>query len=222
MAGDAPRSFTFLGFHLSLARRRLTDPSGHSIRLRSRVFDLLELLLEHPGEALEKHAIMDRVWPDTCVAENNLNQAVSELRRALGDDWRAPRFIVTLPRRGYQFVARVEVSDPARAGVPRPAAVSTSAVLPRGLQGDVELDLSAPMGRRITITLTMIGLLLAALPVANRSAPPRTLAAPLERMIAVIDTSVRSNAAERVEYRSDGSFEYCDPTSSFCPFARRP
>src|SRR5690606_32746154 len=65
----------------------------------------------HRGEVLDRQLILDAVWPNLVVDDNNLSQAVSALRRTLGDDHDTPRFIATEPRRGYRFVAPVRVSD---------------------------------------------------------------------------------------------------------------
>src|SRR4051812_36149073 len=86
-------------------------------------------LVEHTGDVLDKEELMRAVWPDTAVEENNLNQNISILRRALGEPRGDPRYIATVPGRGYQFVAKVRIAEesPAR----REAAVGASiAVLP--------------------------------------------------------------------------------------------
>jgi len=63
-------------------------------------------MLQHPGELLDKSTLIAAVWPNVVVEENNLNQVISALRRALGDGSGGRRFIVTVPGRGYQFVAQ--------------------------------------------------------------------------------------------------------------------
>jgi TolB-like protein/DNA-binding winged helix-turn-helix (wHTH) protein len=102
---------TFSGFVLDRVRRRLTDPEGDEIALTPKVFDTLACLAAHAGEVVEKHAIVEAVWPDVIVEDNNLNQAISTLRRVLGDCREAPRFIATVPRRGYRFVAPVRALE---------------------------------------------------------------------------------------------------------------
>ncbi len=111
----------FAGFRIDVARRRLTGPDGAEIALKPKVFDTLAYLVAHPGRVLDKHAILDAVWPGVVVEENNLSQAIAALRRALGDSHDAPRFIATVPGRGYQFVAPVRA-----VGVVEAAAVSSS------------------------------------------------------------------------------------------------
>ena len=103
--------YRFHGFELDPGRRALTSPDGEAITLRTKVFDTLCELIARAGEPVSKQALMEAVWPDTVVEENNLNQAISALRQALRDDHNAPRFIATITGRGYQFVAPVEAAD---------------------------------------------------------------------------------------------------------------
>ena len=71
------------------------------------MFDTLLYMLEHAGETFSKEALMQAVWPDTIVEENNLNQNISTLRRLLGEKRGENRYIATIPGRGYQFTATV-------------------------------------------------------------------------------------------------------------------
>ncbi|MGH8650434.1 MAG: winged helix-turn-helix domain-containing protein, partial [Burkholderiales bacterium] len=70
-------------------------------------FDLLLALVEHHGHLLEKDELMKLVWPDTFVEEANLSYNISLIRKALGDGENGQRFIETVPKRGYRFVAEV-------------------------------------------------------------------------------------------------------------------
>jgi DNA-binding winged helix-turn-helix (wHTH) protein/TolB-like protein len=78
-----------------------------TVRLEPRVMAVLLDLAKHPGEVRTKDAIIGAVWEDTYVGEAALSRCISELRRALGDDARKPRYIETLPKRGYRLVAEV-------------------------------------------------------------------------------------------------------------------
>jgi TolB-like protein len=79
------------------------------MRLEEKPFQILELLLEKPGELITRGALRKRLWPDTIVAyEHGLNTAVRKLRELLGDSAQSPRFVETIPRRGYRFIAPVE------------------------------------------------------------------------------------------------------------------
>src|SRR5207302_1012676 len=73
-------------------------------------FQILEMLLEGAGRVVTRRMLRERLWPDTCVGyEHGLNTAVNKLRDLLGDSARNPRFVETLPRLGYRFVAPVVI-----------------------------------------------------------------------------------------------------------------
>jgi DNA-binding winged helix-turn-helix (wHTH) protein len=97
---------------------------GRKIRLAGRPFQILALLLEQPGELLTRKELQDRLWPaDTFVDfEHGVNAAIQTLRRALCDSHKKPRFIETLPRRGYRFIAAVQRMQPNVAATPAVAA----------------------------------------------------------------------------------------------------
>lgn len=97
------RFFEFGDFRVDVAARRLYRRDGESVRLTPRVFDTLLYLIEHRDCLLDKDELMAAIWPGRVVEENNLNQAISALRRALGD--RHGEQILTVPGRGYRFVA---------------------------------------------------------------------------------------------------------------------
>jgi DNA-binding winged helix-turn-helix (wHTH) protein/Tol biopolymer transport system component len=84
--------------------------SGLRIKLQDQPLQILTLLLEHPGEVVSREQLRQRLWPaDTFVDfDHSLNSAVKKLRQALGDDSDNPRFIETLPRRGYRFIVPVK------------------------------------------------------------------------------------------------------------------
>src|ERR1700719_5331993 len=86
---------------------------GYKVKLQEQPFQVLVMLLEHPGEVVTREELQKKLWPaDTFVDfERGLNRAINKLREALGDDADRPRFIETLPRRGYRFVAPVEIAD---------------------------------------------------------------------------------------------------------------
>ncbi len=104
---QAPAVYRFEGFELDTLRRRLTGPDGSACPLSSRGYDALLYLVENRARVVGKDELMKAVWPRTVVEENNLNQAVSSARRALGDNRDAPRFILTVAGRGYQFVGEI-------------------------------------------------------------------------------------------------------------------
>src|SRR6266516_1413789 len=82
---------------------------------RSRAFDILAALVEHAGEVVSKKELIARVWPKTFVEDANLKIQVSALRRALGDGQGGHRYVITVPGRGYNFVAPVGLEKSSRA-----------------------------------------------------------------------------------------------------------
>ena len=102
MSSPGSKIYEFGDYRVDPARRVLTDANGQRIELTGKAFDTLLYFLKHPGIVIERSTLLSALWPDTVVEENNLNQAVTVLRRALGRD-----YITTVPRRGYQFTAAV-------------------------------------------------------------------------------------------------------------------
>jgi adenylate cyclase len=98
--------YAFEEFELDGQRRRLSR-TGEPLDVPAKVLETLLYLVEHPGELVDKNDLMRAVWPNVVVEENNLNQAISTLRRVLGERPGENRFIATVPGRGYRFVANV-------------------------------------------------------------------------------------------------------------------
>ena len=96
------RFYEFDLFRIDLDERALLR-DGRPIALTPKVFDILLTLVENHGHTVEKRQLMEQVWADAFVEEGNLNRNVSTLRKALGDDSHDPRFIKTVPKRGYRF-----------------------------------------------------------------------------------------------------------------------
>ncbi|PYS98760.1 MAG: hypothetical protein DMF63_14310 [Acidobacteria bacterium] len=99
--------YEFDGFRVDPVRRQLLH-NGAPIPLTSKSFDTLLFLIRHSGSTVSKIELMNAVWSDSAVEENNLTQQISALRRALGERPRDHRFIVTVPGRGYSFVAAID------------------------------------------------------------------------------------------------------------------
>jgi serine/threonine-protein kinase len=99
--------YEFGDFRVDAAKRRLLGRNGEPVPLTPKVFDTLLYLVEHPGTVLNKDELMEAIWPQTVVEENSLNQSISILRRVLGESRGENRYIVTVPGRGYRFVAEV-------------------------------------------------------------------------------------------------------------------
>ncbi len=109
------RLYAFGTFRLDADERVLFGESG-VVPLTPKAFDTLLALVENSGHVLGKEELMRRVWPDSFVEENNLAQNISVLRKALGEDGGGRRYIETVPRRGYRFVADVSGGPDAGAG----------------------------------------------------------------------------------------------------------
>src|SRR5262245_48235644 len=101
--------FEFESFVLDV-RSGILLKNGATVRLTPRAFQILLLLVRHAAEVVDKDQLMKEVWPDTFVEEGNLSRNIYELRRALGDDPAKPRYIETIPKRGYRFVAPMKES----------------------------------------------------------------------------------------------------------------
>lgn len=117
--------YQFQGFRLDTAVQMLFSPTGEPLPLPSRAFATLRYLVERAGEVVDKSALMATVWPTTVVSENNLNQCIFTLRKVLGESAGERRFILTVPGRGYKFVASVTVLP--RERVPHRAAAQVAA-----------------------------------------------------------------------------------------------
>jgi DNA-binding winged helix-turn-helix (wHTH) protein/esterase/lipase len=104
-------AYRFGPFHLDVRERRLSR-GDEVIPLRLKVFDTLLLLVENAGRLVTKQELLDTVWPETTVEENNLNHNVSVLRKALGEKATGQQYIETVPRVGYRFAAPVDVAVP--------------------------------------------------------------------------------------------------------------
>jgi len=114
--------FEFGDFRLDVRERRLLK-DGQPVPLTRKALETLRVLLERSGRLITKDELMQYIWPDTVVEENNLNQNISTLRRALGEPTTGLQFIETVPGVGYRFVADVARSGPsAGTSSPPPAA----------------------------------------------------------------------------------------------------
>jgi DNA-binding winged helix-turn-helix (wHTH) protein len=110
--------------------------AGRKVKLQVQPFQVLAMLLEQPGEVVTREEMQKRLWPaDTFVDfDHSLNTAIKKLRQALGDDMKKPRFVETLPKRGYRFLVSVKrpaaSSSTAETPIATPAAAKEAAVSP--------------------------------------------------------------------------------------------
>src|SRR5580704_9436526 len=123
--------------------------NGLRVKLHSQPFQVLFMLLERPGEMLTREEISRELWPDGTFVdyEHGVNSAVNRLREALGDKASNPRFVETLARRGYRFLAPVERialdEDASTAAAAGPISEEPSAV-PAGRTGSLDRVLAVP------------------------------------------------------------------------------
>lgn len=145
LATNAPPAqvYEFGDFRLD-AGKRLLWRAGAPVPLRPRVFETLLYLVEHHDTVLDKDRLMEAVWPDAIVEENNLTQNISTLRRVFGETPGSHHYIVTVPGRGYRFVADVKMRE-AEAGPSR--RIPESAIAPAENNGQI-VSVARPNLRR--------------------------------------------------------------------------
>lgn len=106
-----PGSFRFDRFHLDPAERRLCQ-NGVPLDINARYLDALALMVREQGKLVSKDRFLDEIWSGVPVTDEALTQCIKSLRRLLGDDAARPRFIETVPKHGYRFIAPVENDHP--------------------------------------------------------------------------------------------------------------
>src|SRR6266852_4892411 len=201
----------FGGFEVDLRSGEL-HKQGIKIKLHDQPFQVLAMLLEHPGELVTREQLQQKLWPsDTFVDfDVGLNSAIKRLRDALGDSAESPRYIETLPRRGYRFIASVEDAIPAIAPGPLPSigtgqagaasvakpaedapAAAKAGLRPRSLWG---LALAAAAGLALLLALN--------LPSLHRRVQGKTIS-PKIQSIAVLPFKNLSSEPDS-DYFSDG------------------
>jgi DNA-binding winged helix-turn-helix (wHTH) protein/TolB-like protein len=185
--------YEFGGFRADPLTRRLLSGDG-PLPVTPKAFETLLVLLSNRGEVVTKGELMDAVWAGTAVEENNLTQQIATLRRAFGDRGRDHRFIVTVPGKGYSFVApvgEIEISD------------DQTLVLAEASRSTVTIDVSASLwpglraffangrvfGSSLAAAYVALVCVLAVWPIMFGAAEPQT--------IAVLD--FRSSAYEDAE-----------------------
>jgi TolB-like protein/DNA-binding winged helix-turn-helix (wHTH) protein/cytochrome c-type biogenesis protein CcmH/NrfG len=140
-------------FELDLRNRELRK-KGARVKLQQQPFDLLQILLERRPDVVTREEIRERLWPVGVHVDfdRSLNKAVVKLREALGDDAESPRFVETLPRHGYRFIAPVATDQgpPELAEEPTPAGTSSPPVFPPVAVRD----------RRFPVAIAVLGVVL--------------------------------------------------------------
>jgi Tol biopolymer transport system component/DNA-binding winged helix-turn-helix (wHTH) protein len=111
----SPRVIRFGTFELDPGSGKLCK-GGLTLKLTGQPFQVLAILVERPGAVVTREELQKRLWPDTFVdVDHSLNTSINKIREVLGDSAESPRFVETVPRRGYRFIAPVEGTEPALA-----------------------------------------------------------------------------------------------------------
>lgn len=152
----AGKALRFAAFEVDLAAGELRK-NGNRIRLQEQPFQILICLLERPGEVITREDLRQKLWPaDTFVDfDHSLNTAIAKLREALGDSASNPRYVETLARRGYRFLAPVQRAEPKP--LDSPAAISKPAS-GENSEPPFHRDLEVPLPRR-GLTRGLFGLI---------------------------------------------------------------
>ncbi len=107
MSSKQHRIYQLDGFAIDTSRLCLIQ-NGHTQHLRQKPFQVLLYLVEHRQQVVTKEELLDNIWSDVTVTDNVVEHCLAEIRKALGDDSRQPRFIKTIPRGGYRLIAPVD------------------------------------------------------------------------------------------------------------------
>jgi TolB-like protein/DNA-binding winged helix-turn-helix (wHTH) protein/Flp pilus assembly protein TadD len=179
---------------------------GLRVRLQEQPFQILAMLLEHPGEVVTREELQTRLWPaDTFVDfDHGLNKAISKIREALGDSAESPRFVQTVARRGYRFLAEVKPADVAPAESPglatsphlEPRSGDRAALLPKSEKPKQLLPSRA--WKISAFVLLLLTASFAAWKLHSRNYP-----SPVIRSLAVLPLESLSNDASQ-DYFADG------------------
>jgi TolB-like protein/DNA-binding winged helix-turn-helix (wHTH) protein len=163
LSAPLPRSVRFGNFELDTRTGELSAESG-KIRLQEQPLQILMMLLERRGELVTREELHNALWPGTSFGdlEDSLNHAVRRLREALGDEAERPRYIETLPRRGYRFIGAVQLHHPLTPSSERRGVVADSSpAVAAGGQGVVEPGRRWVIASAAGVILTSMAVILA-------------------------------------------------------------
>jgi len=199
------RRLCFGLFELDLRAGELRK-HGLRIRLQEQPFQVLVMLLEHHGEVVTREELQKKLWPaDTFVDfDHGLNKAISKIREALGDSAESPRFVETVARRGYRFLAEVRAADTAPGTSPEPATRAPASAEARdrsNLAGEPAMPkpVARPVARMVSLFVVL--LVIACLAVWKLYSWKRS--SPVIRSLAVLPLESLSNDASQ-DYFADG------------------
>ena len=212
-AVHSPRLVRFGTFEVDLQSGELRK-GRQKLKLTGQPFQVLAILLERPGEVVTREELQKRLWPDTFVdVDHNLNTAINKIREALADSTERPRFVETLPRRGYRFIGPVERA-PATFGAHEGVQTSGSvpALSPPSSPSVRVAELRTPGGRMWKILVPTAALVAAAgiFVWQNRPLPPPKV---------LTTTRITRDGFPKSALLTDGSrlfiTESSDPTKQF-------
>ena len=197
--------FRFGVFELDLRSGEL-HKHGLRIRLQEQPLQVLAILIEHPGEVVTREELQKKLWPaDTFVDfDHGLNKAINKIRDALGDSAESPRFVETIARRGYRFLAEVKAAD--AAPVPSPG-LAPAPHLTAEIRGDPDIAVTPAVPKHrlpafawklSAFVLLVLIAFSAAWKFHSRNAPP-----PVIHSLAVLPLESLSNDASQ-DYFADG------------------
>lgn len=192
-AAQGPKSVAFGPFEIDLDTEELRR-NGVPVRLPAQAHQILRLLLSRPGELVSRQELKRALWPDSSFGdfEHGLNAAVNRLREVLGDSVEAPRFIETLPRRGYRFIAALDAPrslTPSKPDQPSPTKELSTTELPTTIAGANPSDEPAAIKRflsrfalpPILVTVAAFALVILLVAVRQRRAVSNTSGSDADR-----------------------------------------
>jgi TolB-like protein/DNA-binding winged helix-turn-helix (wHTH) protein/Flp pilus assembly protein TadD len=195
----------FSVFELDLRAGELRK-NGLKIRLQEQPFQVLAMLVEHPGEVVTREVLQKKLWPEGTFVDfdHGLNKAINKIREALSDSAESPRFVETVARHGYRFLAEVKVADatpirnPEPATQPHPAAEASDRL---DLPGKIAMPTHHPASPASKITVLVLLVLIASLATWRLHFWNR--ASPVIHSLAVLPLESLSSDASQ-DYFADG------------------
>ncbi|MEP6945900.1 MAG: winged helix-turn-helix domain-containing protein [Acidobacteriota bacterium] len=212
MYGKTPDTYTFKSFRLEIDERQLLN-NGVPIPLTTKAFDVLAFLVERSGHLVRKEELIDAVWPDSYVEESSVARIVHTLRRVLGEDQNVNKFIETVAKKGYRFVAEVTAVGPVPVTVAHQNGASATAanenwpgelslnntVLPTNISMPAASKRSS--GRLLAICLALLVIVLLGSLVGYRWKYPNPLAGGHAVSIAVLPLKALNGENQDLTYR---------------------
>jgi len=195
--------FRFGAFELDLRTGELRK-DGLRIRLQEQPFQVLGMLLEHPGEVVTREELQKKLWPAGTFVdfEHGLNKAINKIRDALGDSAESPRFLETVARHGYRFLGEVKVAEAASVRSPELVTQAHPAAEAQDLlTGTLTMPKRHLSSLARKISLTVVLLLMASL--ATWKVHPWNRASPVIHSLAVLPLESLSSDASQ-DYFADG------------------